>query len=150
MFVVGTAMDTLKSIRCEEMVTELTKQVLSNADTVYLFVELERRDPHEILVVMNHYDEIVDRVLSQINPDESGYVFFASELEIDPINNCMVPKHRMATSEEIDGLIYRKVPLDKLPMLCMLDPIRRWHNFPRGSIVAIDRGVDNVYFRRVV
>jgi hypothetical protein len=30
----------------------------------------------------------------------------------------------------------------------MLDPIRRWHNFPKGSIVAIERPT-GTYFRRV-
>lgn len=143
-------MDTLKSVRRGERVIELTREVLSNLDTAYVFVELDRREQQDILVFMNHSDEVVDKVLSDIDPDNSGYVFFASELDIDPLNNCMVPKHRMATKKEIDDLLGRRVPLEKLPVLHMLDTIRRWHNFPRGSIVAIERTSTDLYFRRVV
>ena len=147
-------MDTLKKVRREERIVELTREVLASPDTAYLSVELRDRNG-SVLVVMNHSDEIVDEVLKKLeDPADSGYIFFASELEVDPLNSCMVPLHRMATKDEIDSLLHMKVPLDRLPILRMLDPIRRWHNFPKGSIVAIERlaGTEgsNVYFRRVV
>lgn len=63
----------------------------------------EDRKGH-ILVVINHSDAIVQDFLESMNPEDSGYLFFASELEIDPINSCMVPRHRIATDGEIDGL----------------------------------------------
>lgn len=140
-------MDTLKVTRDKERIRELTREVISSLDTAYLTTELQRREG-SVLVVMNHSDGIVEEVLKGINPDDSGYMFFASELDVDPLNNCMVPRHRMATSGEIDELLSRKVPLDRLPVLRMLDPIRRWHNFPRGSIVAIERKA-GTYYRRV-
>jgi len=143
-------MDTLKNLRGEEHIVELTGEVFSSQDTAYLTVELQRRGDN-ILVVMNHSKEVVDEVLKGMDPDDSGYMFFASELELDPINNCMVPLHKKATLSEIDELTRRKVPLDKLPIIRMTDPVRRWHNFPRNSIVAIERpnGKASVYFRRV-
>jgi DNA-directed RNA polymerase subunit H (RpoH/RPB5) len=109
---------------------------------------LQNRDG-AVLVFANHSDDIVDVVLKEINPKDSGYVFFASELEVDPVNNIMVPTHRIATSSEIRNLKDRRIPIGKLPVLQMLDPIRRWHNFPNGCIVAIERNNREVYFRIV-
>ena len=60
----------------------------------------------------------------------------------------VVPPHRVATPEEIKTLNDRRIPPGKLPVLRMLDPIRRWHGFQEGSIVAIDRP-DGTYFRMV-
>ena len=155
-------MDTLRKVRMGEGITELTEEIATNSEAAYLTVQLTKREGN-ILVVMNHSDDIVNIVLNIIDPNDSGYIFFASEILLDPLNNCMVPKHRMATSEEIDTLLYNKIPLDKLPILCMIDPIRRWHNFTRGSIIAIERtqeprteplknnAIDtNLFFRRVV
>lgn len=145
----NSGMDTLRRIRRGERITELTEDVSSRQDLAYITVELQKRDKH-ILIVKSHSRDIVRPVLKQIDPDDSGYIFFASELMLDPLNNCMVPEHRIATKCEIDGLLSRKIPLDRLPVLRMVDPIRRWHNFPRGSIIAIERADDSLFFRRVV
>lgn len=143
-------MDTLKAIRTGENITELTVEVSSKQDLAYITVELQKRG-NNILIVQNHSKDIVQSVLNQIDPEDSGYIFFASELMLDPLNNCMVPRHRGATGEEIDGLLSRRIPLCKLPILRMTDPIRRWHNFPKGSIVAIERtDGSNLFFRRVI
>lgn len=146
-------MDTLMTVRNNECVREITGDVMSPSDMAYVGAELEQRK-NDILVFMNHSESMVNTVLRAIDPGNSGYVFFASELDIDPLNNNMVPKHRLATDDEIDGLLNRGIPLKKLPILRMLDPARRWYNFPRGSVVAIERptgpgGID-LYFRRVV
>jgi DNA-directed RNA polymerase subunit H (RpoH/RPB5) len=156
-------MDTLRAIRNNEYVKEATGDVMSPSDMAYVKVELQQRGD-DILVFMKHSDNMVNVVLREMDREDSGYVFFASELDIDPLNNNMVPKHRIATNSEIDELIGRRVPLDKLPILRMLDPVRRWHNFPRGSVVVIERptgpgsgatgysatGDVDPYFRRVV
>jgi DNA-directed RNA polymerase subunit H (RpoH/RPB5) len=103
-----------------------------------------------VLVFVNHSDDVVDTVLSEVDPRDSGYLFFASELRLNPVDNRMVPPHRVATPEEIQTLNDRRIPLGKLPVLRMLDPIRRWHNFPLGSVVAIERPDSKTYFRRVM
>lgn len=142
-------METLIKVRKGERITELTREIVSSPDITYLTVELKERRGN-ILIVVNHSDEIVKTVLNEINPEDSGYIFFASELLLDPLNNCMVPKHRTATSKEIDRLLHNKIPLEKLPIIRMIDPVRRWHNFPRGSTIAIERADNELYFRRVV
>lgn len=142
-------MDTLKSLRKNERILEISGVVNDKSKAAYVTVELERREKNTILIFTQHSEDIVDIVLKEIDVEDSGYIFFASELIIDPINNLMVPKHRLATQEELTNLEMRKIPLYKLPILKMLDPIRRWHNFPNNSVVAIERGNDDIYFRRV-
>lgn len=141
-------MDTLKSLRSQERIVELNDLLYEKSKTAYVTVELGRHEQDCILVFTRHSEDIVDVVLNEIDPEDSGRVFFASELIIDPINNKMVPKHRLATQEELDNLAKRKIPLSKLPILRMLDPIRRWYNFPKHSVVAIERAPGNTYFRK--
>lgn len=140
-------MDTLVNLRAQERVAVIEGAVDDKSKTAYVTVELQKRDG-AILVFINHSDEIVELVLSEIDPSDSGYIFFASELLVDPINNNMVPEHRLATADEIKNLASRHMPFNKLPILRMLDPVRRWHNFKQGSIVAVDRK-GGTYFRRV-
>jgi len=142
-------MDTLKSLRKDENILEISGVVNDKSKAAYVTVELERRKKNTILIFTRHSEDIVDIVLKEIDVEDSGYIFFASELTIDPINNLMVPKHRLATHEELKNLEMRKIPLNKLPVLKMLDPIRRWHNFPKNSVVAIERESNDIYFRRV-
>jgi DNA-directed RNA polymerase subunit H (RpoH/RPB5) len=141
-------METLRSIRPHEPIRVLEGGVTRRGPETEILTEELKGMKGTILVVRDHSDAIVREFIESMDPEDSGYLFFASELEIDPVNSCMVPKHRIATKEEIDNLAEIRVPKGKLPVLRMLDPIRRWHNFPRGSIVAIDRP-DGTYFRVV-
>lgn len=102
----------------------------------------------KILVIEDHSDDVIEDILSEINDKNCAYVFLKSELDVDPINSPMVPTHRLATDDEIRFIIDKCIPLNKLPVLRMKDPIRRWHNFPISSIVAIDRR-RGTYFRKV-
>lgn len=141
-------METLVNLRSKERVLQLEGLVDDKSKTAYVTERVMSRDG-AILVFLNHSDDVVDIVLNEIDPHDSGYIFFASELQLDPINNRMVPTHRPATPDEIKQLKDRRIPWKKLPVLRMLDPVRRWHNFPARSVVAIDRP-DGTYFRRVV
>ena len=144
-------MDTLRSLRSQERIVELDIPLYKKPDFdafSYVRSALTRYEHDCILVFTRHTEDMMDIILSEIDPEKSGRVFFASELIIDPVNNKMVPKHRLATQEELDNLAKRKIPLSKLPILRMLDPIRRWYNFPKNSVVAIERAPDNIYFRK--
>ena len=145
-------MDTLQLLRNQERIVELDTPLYKKPDFdafSYVRSALTRHEQDCILVFTQHTVDMMESVLSEIDPDESGRVFFASELIIDPINNKMVPKHRLATQEELDNLAKRSIPLNKLPILRMLDPIRRWYNFPKNSVVAIERAhSDDIYFRK--
>ena len=138
-------METLINLRSSERVVILEGSVDDKSKIAYITVELQNREG-AILVFANHSDDVVELVLKEIDPRDSGYIFFASELQVDPVNNHMVPTHRHATKDELRCLQDKRVPISKLPVLRMLDPIRRWHNFQQGTIVAIERS-NGVYFR---
>ena len=140
-------MDTLKSIRPDERIVILEGSVDEKSKITYVSVELQNREG-AILIFMNHSDDIVEMILNEVDPQESGYMFFASELRLDPLNNTAVPKHRLATPDEVEKLKFRRMDINKLPVLRMSDPVRRWHNFPKGYVVAVERR-DGTYFRRV-
>lgn len=140
-------MDTLVNLRCNERIVLVKGMVDDKSKIAYVTVELQNRNG-AVLVFANHSDDMVDAVLSEIDPSDSGYVFFASELEVDPVNNAMVPPHRYPTQDEVEELARRRIQANKMPVLRMLDPVRRWHNFQLGSVVAIDRP-DGTYFRVV-
>ncbi len=140
-------METLVNLRNSESIAELDVLIDDKSKTTYVIENVLDRD-NKILVFNNHSEDVVSIVLSEIDPRDSGYVFFASELNLDPLNNCMVPTHRLATPQEMSDLQNKHIPKNKLPILRMLDPIRRWHNFPADSVIAIDRP-DGTYFRLV-
>ena len=138
------------NLRNKERVELLHGLVDDKSKTAYVTEQLLMKEEGAVLVFVNHSDDVVDAVMSEIDPQDSGYLFFASELRLNPVDNCMVPPHRAATPKEIQMLNDRRIPLGKLPVLRMLDPVRRWHNFPAGSVVAIDRPGSETYFRRVM
>lgn len=140
-------MNTLVSLRNSEPVTHVDFSIDDKSKTTYVIEQILNRGK-DILIFDNHSDDVVSIVLSEIDPRDSGYVFFASEIHLDPVNNCMVPTHRKATQQELDDLQNKHIPLRTLPVLRLLDPIRRWHNFSVESVVAIDRH-DGTYFRIV-
>lgn len=143
-------LEKLINLRKRENVKLLRDPVDDKSKTGYVTEQLLNRRDGDVLVFANHSEDVVDAVMSEIDPRDSGYLFFASELRLNPVENCMAPPHRTATPEEIQELNDRRIPLDKLPVLRMLDPIRRWHNFPEGSVVAIERPAPETYFRRVM
>lgn len=141
-------LEKLVNLRNKERVKLLHGLVDDKSKTGYVTEQLLNRREGAVLVFVNHSEDVVDAVMSEIDPRDSGYLFFASELRLNPVDNCMVPPHRVAAPEEIKTLNDRRIPPGKLPVLRMLDPIRRWHGFQEGSIVAIDRP-DGTYFRMV-
>lgn len=77
------------------------------------------------------------------------------QLLIDITEHALVPPHRMLTKDETAALLTKLgVTLHKLPKMLHSDPIARFYNFPRGSVIEITRndGLQqiNSYFRCVV
>lgn len=147
---ISEGLEKLVNLRNKERVKLLHGLVDDKSKTGYVTEQLLNRREGAVLVFVNHSEDVVDAVMSEIDPQDSGYLFFASELRLNPLDNCMVPPHRAATPEEIQMLNDRRIPLGKLPVLSMLDPVRRWHNFSAESVVAIERPGSETYFRRVV
>ena len=143
-------METLRRLRPAERIEDYTNHVCDKQSVASLLDALipVRRDG-AIMVVKHHSDALIDTVLREILPEDSAFVFLQSELDVDPINSPMVPPHRLATDDELKYLEDIGIPVKMLPVIRMKDPVRRWHNLPVDSVVAIDRPATNTYFRRV-
>jgi len=112
--------------------------------------EISQIAPNKILIILDYTDEIIQKILDD-NAEDCACFFFRHELRISPITSCMVPRHRIATNTEIH-MLQNKYGISKrymLPILKFTDPVRRWHNFERGKIIAIERTEKETYFRVV-
>jgi len=139
-------METLRRIRPDDSITLID----TDADPAFVMLKMKKREENQILIFTSVSDKVAEQVLSQIDAYDSGYVFFPRDVDVDPLNNNMVPSHRLASDEEIRKHISdRHIPLSKLPILPMSDPIRRWYNFKKSSIVVIERP-QGLYFRRTL
>ena len=81
--------------------------------------------------------------------------FVMKELTYNVSKHVLVPPHRLVSTREAEEIMqrdYSALP-KQLPVLMMDDPIRRYYNFPLGSLVEIQRtGIAQeacLYFRRV-
>lgn len=138
-------METLRLLRNEKIII-FSEEISNKKHIAYIHATLIENN-NSIIVVDNCTDEMMEKALEEIDPDKSGYIFFQSEINIDPINNNMTPLHRYATNSEKQMLIDKRIVSTSLPVLKMKDPIRRWYNFKIGSIVAIERHDKSLYFR---
>jgi DNA-directed RNA polymerase subunit H (RpoH/RPB5) len=139
-------METLQRIRPNENILLFPEPISEKSHLADLHAALIKHE--KSIIIVNECDNsLVDKFMEEVDAATSGYVFFRFELDIDPVNNSLVPLHRYATKEEIDKLHERKIQDSKIPVLQMKDPIRRWYNFPRDTIVTIERENKSVYYR---
>lgn len=139
-------MNTLIKIRPNETIVTYEDPVTNKNCFPTLFYFM-KNNKGSIVIIKNHND-IAKMLLTEIDKHDSAFVFFQSELDIDPISNNMVPLHRLASEDEKSWLVENNIPFDMLPILLMKDPIRRWYNFPYKSVIYIERK-NKPYFRIV-
>jgi DNA-directed RNA polymerase subunit H (RpoH/RPB5) len=86
-------------------------------------------------------------------------VWTFSQLLNNPHNSFLVPEHTPLTDDEKTTLLRTLgVPLSKLPLMFVTDPIARWYGFRVGQVIRIRRreliglnaGTTNIYYRAVV
>jgi DNA-directed RNA polymerase subunit H (RpoH/RPB5) len=92
------------------------------------------------LIVVNNQEIKWDNIPSKYH----SFVFRKDELTYSPIDHERVPRHRLATQEEIDQL-----PRGQLPIIRTYDIVCRYLGFKENDIIAIERK-SSVYYRRVV
>ncbi|OZJ01347.1 hypothetical protein BZG36_05789, partial [Bifiguratus adelaidae] len=131
----------------------------STADDVVRFMEVfEKKDLSQVMAVAQTHSGIIivdgdpdiflDEMFKMFPEELYCKVFFKQERLYDPRENILVPKHRLATEEEIKALEERHIPVSSLPKLSRRDIIARWEGWKKDDIIAIEReGEDGLYFR---
>ena len=97
-------MDTLKKLRPKEKIYEYNNRVEDKKRDIAHIIQTKVKNKADIMIVKNHSKEIVDVILDSFSTEESGYIFMQSEIDTDPINNHMVPLHRLAEPDELKWL----------------------------------------------
>jgi DNA-directed RNA polymerase subunit H (RpoH/RPB5) len=105
-----------------------------------------------IIIVDGDPDIFLDEMFKMFPEELYCKVFFKEERLYDPRENILVPRHRLATEEEIKALEDRHIPLSSLPRLSRRDIIARWEGWKKDDIIAIERSSDSptgieLYFR---
>jgi DNA-directed RNA polymerase subunit H (RpoH/RPB5) len=102
-----------------------------------------------IIIINGNSSNLLKDLLDLLPTEFYSKVFFADELKICPMDNILVPTHRLATEEEIRNLHKRHILLNTLPIILISDKVARWYGWKVKTIIAIERP-DGIYFRRVV
>lgn len=92
------------------------------------------------LIILNDKLDIFPKIPAKYHSS----IFFRYEILFNPTKHILVPRHRLATEDEIQSI---RSDLN-LPKIYSADIICRWNNFPLGSIIAIERK-NTVYFRKL-
>lgn len=101
-----------------------------------------------VIVPQEFYEEV-----SKIDVEIAGKfkVYDENSVSFDPTENIYVPKHELASQEEIDDM-KKKILLDDnekvLPFILDTDPICKWYGFKSGDILRITRN-EEIYYRIV-
>jgi DNA-directed RNA polymerase subunit H (RpoH/RPB5) len=129
----------LESVKSEE-VTEKKEF----GDVLFLLQSSEDK----ILIIDGDSEKFLGYMMDMVEEEQYCKFFFTDEIARCPIGHELVPEHRLITSEELEELGKRKIPLSSLPRLSMKDIISRWYGWDEGTIIAIDRR-DGPYYRVV-
>jgi DNA-directed RNA polymerase subunit H (RpoH/RPB5) len=116
-------------------------------DIVHLLRLLRENDENRILIIRGNKQKFLPEMIKITEKKDYSRFFFLSEIELCPVKHDLVPKHRLATEEEIEILKKRKIPLSSLPKIKREDVIIRWYGWKQG-IVAIERE-EGTYFRKI-
>jgi len=100
----------------------------------------------EIFVVRN--EDVFDKVFENIAEHCYTRVFLEDELILCPIDNEMVPKHEIASLDEVKELL-ALCGKKKLPRILFKDPIVRWNGWKCNSIIKITRKNGEIYYRHL-
>jgi hypothetical protein len=104
-----------------------------------------------ILILIN---EETDKIIEDLKKYETeskdlyGHIFYIKELLIEPTNNIIVSKCKLASVIEINDLNNTNIDINKLPRILMKDIIRRIYKFNLNEIISVESKY-GLYYRIV-
>lgn len=101
---------------------------------------------HCIIVYKNNITSSAKRVIGNFI-DTSFELFTVTELQLNITKHYLVPAHIMLSESDASDFT-KKMGID-IPILLKTDPVCRFYNFPRGSIIQVVRKDNSISYRIV-
>ena len=101
---------------------------------------------HCIIVYKNNITSSAKRVIGNFI-DTSFELFTVTELQLNITKHHLVPAHIMLSESDASDFT-KKMGID-IPILLKTDPVCRFYNFPRGSIIQVVRKDNSISYRIV-
>lgn len=97
---------------------------------------LENKKAHKFIIVSN----IQNKAIKQLLEYENTEVFNDYDLKINLIDHILVPKHYILTEEQANEFLDSyKFKSKDLKRMLTTDPVSRYYNLKKGTIVRIER-----------
>lgn len=146
--IVDTKMeDIFREIRKNPKINFEYVKISEKSDMINILHLLREDDENMILIIKGDRQKFLPEMMKIVEKEDYSKFFFFSEIKMCPLKHDLVPKHRLATKEELENLKKRKIPFSSLPKIKMEDIIVRWYGWKQG-IVAIERD-EEIYYRRI-
>ena len=139
--------DTFREIRKNPKINFEHAKISEKSDMINILHLLRESDENMILVIKGNKKKFLPEMMRIAEKEDYSKFFFRSEIKTCPLKHDLVPRHRLATEEELENLEKRKIPISSLPKIKMEDIIIRWHGWKHG-VIAIERD-EGVYYRRI-
>ena len=102
---------------------------------------------HSVIIYKNSITPFVKKIIED-NIDELNIELFSKDiLQFNITKHCLVPKHECLNDKETENF-KQKMGLN-IPVLLKSDPICRFYNFKKGSIIRIIRRSGFISYRIV-
>jgi DNA-directed RNA polymerase I, II, and III subunit RPABC1 len=131
-------------IICDQVLVYFTTEKSVTINTVKNFIVMlnDREKTGGILVYPNTITPSAKKAVEVI--DKTIELFNVDELQYNLTHHVLVPKHQLATCEEL-GATKRS----QLPVMLSSDPVCRYYSFKKGDIIRITRTSGVVAYRYV-
>lgn len=97
---------------------------------------LENKKAHKFIIVSN----IQNKAIKQLLEYENTEVFNDYDLKINLIDHILVPKHYILTEDQANEFLDSyKFKSKDLKRMLITDPVSRYYNLKKGTIVRIER-----------
>ena len=106
----------------------------------------EQHINHCIIIYNNNITSSAKRVINNFI-DATFELFTQNELQFNLTKHCLYSPHELLSETEQEKFI-AKMGQD-IPILNKMDPVARFYNFPRGSIIKVTRRDNSVSYRIV-
>lgn len=139
--------DIFREIRENPKINFEYTKVSEKSDIINVLHLLRESDESVILIIKGDKRKFLPEMMRIVEKEDYSRFFFQSEVRTCPLKHDLVPRHRLATKEELKHLEERKISISSLPQIKMEDIIVRWYGWRHG-IIAIERN-EEIYYRRI-